>query len=144
MKNIAPEKVIEIVLNYHGITKKQMLSGRKRAFVEPKHLAIYFIHKYSYEKIDGFIIQMTLSKIGMYFDDLHHATVIHAVDTVNKLRFYQDYNKAFNELDTLIKQHTLFDNLKGLYQKRELLLRDLDQVESLIAKMENVENKVAV
>jgi hypothetical protein len=89
-----PKLIIDIISEKTGITYNQMYSKtRKREYVEARHLAMFFIKKYT---------SLTLTKIGMLFGGRDHTSVLAALERVNDLQFYSEYKLRFVEYDTEI------------------------------------------
>lgn len=89
-----PELVIRIVNDY---TKKDVLKDtktRKREHVEPRQMAMYFLHKYT---------RLSLADVGRYFDK-HHATVLHAVRHIPN---FIEYDKDLRNLYVSIRSNIL-------------------------------------
>ncbi|MFD2874072.1 helix-turn-helix domain-containing protein [Mucilaginibacter ximonensis] len=84
--NMPPADIIEIVANNYQVSVNKIVKkSRKRAYTEPRQVAIYLIRK-TYPK-------MPFKHIGGLFE-LDHSTAIYSIDTVNDLMFSDSRFKA--------------------------------------------------
>jgi len=67
-----PELVIKVVNGYVKTDIRKNTNTRKKEYVEPRQLGMYFLHKYT---------ELNLTQVGRLFNK-HHATVLHAIKTV--------------------------------------------------------------
>jgi len=96
---ITPELIIEVVCNYFQLQVSSVLTtDRDKELVRARQISMYFIKK--------MFIGLSQAKIGSYFpgktgneNNKDHATVFHAIKTVNNLKDTdKDYKKYINEL----------------------------------------------
>lgn len=92
-QKIGYEKIMQVVCGFYGIDPLMLKNEtRKKVIVIPRQVNMYFLEKYT---------DLSLSKIASIFDKRTHATVIHAIKTINDLR---DTDKSFKlELETIDK-----------------------------------------
>jgi len=90
------KRIIEIILMYYNISEVRLYDKtRQPAIVKARYQVIYFVSKY--------ISKMTLENRGKIFD-LDHATVLHALKTVNnEIETNPEYRLHIVELDGIIK-----------------------------------------
>jgi hypothetical protein len=75
--------ITDTVASYYEVDRELYKSAnRKREIIMMKHTAAYFIKKY--------IKDITFAKIGSYFNNLDHATVLYGI---NKLTGLMQFNK---------------------------------------------------
>jgi chromosomal replication initiator protein len=91
------EVIKRIVCQYLGLPLSLVMTrGRKHYLVEGRQMAMYFMRKYT---------RLSLNQTGLEFGGLNHATVIHAVHTVNNILTYDKvYMRKFKDVEHLIKQ----------------------------------------
>jgi len=91
------EYIFLIVQNYYELPDNNFLKikSRKREYVLPRQVAMYFLRKYT---------TFTQDKIGSFFNNKDHATVLYSERTINAIC---DINKGFKKdiekLDSIIK-----------------------------------------
>lgn len=87
--------IIQTVCDYFKVDRRDIVTAsRKREFVTARHLCMYFLHVTTGQ---------TLDKIGSYFGDRHHSTILHAIDTVRNLKeFDKKYRADFERLNIII------------------------------------------
>lgn len=92
---ITPEKIMGIVENSLHITIKAMLAKtRKREVVQARHISMFLIKKYT---------KQSLSAIGQIFER-DHATVIHAIKTVDNLcETDQSFKQTLEDIERSLK-----------------------------------------
>jgi chromosomal replication initiator protein len=91
------EVIRRVVCSYLGLPEMVIVSrGRKGYVVEARQMAMFFIRKYT---------RLSLKQTGLEFGGLDHATVIHAVQTVNNILTYDKlYMRKFKDVENQIKQ----------------------------------------
>jgi chromosomal replication initiator protein len=91
------EVIKRVVCSYLGLQQTLIISrGRKGHIVEARQMAMFFIRKFT---------RLSLNQTGMEFGGLNHATVIHAVQTVNNILTYDKlYTRKFKDVEHLITQ----------------------------------------
>lgn len=88
-KTVNIAHIQEVVCNYFGIQKEQLLSKtRKREIALPRQLAMYFSKEYT---------SATYARIGDEMGGKDHTTVMHAYNTI------KDYSKVDKEVKKYIK-----------------------------------------
>jgi chromosomal replication initiator protein len=94
------EVIKRVVCSYLGLQQSLIVSrGRKGHIVEARQMAMFFIRKYT---------RLSLNQTGMEFGGLNHATVIHAVQTVNNILTYDKlYMRKFKDVEHLIKKELI-------------------------------------
>ena len=88
-----PTKIIRCVGDYYHLTKQQLLSKSRSAnIVTARHIAMYLCRN----KLD-----LPFSKIGQYFNNCDHTTVISACNKIAKLEKEDaQYAAAIKEIDS--------------------------------------------
>jgi chromosomal replication initiator protein len=91
------EVIRRVVCSYLGLQQSLIISrGRKGHIVEARQMAMFFIRKFT---------RLSLKQTGLEFGGLDHATVIHAVQTVNNILTYDKlYMRKFKDVENQIKQ----------------------------------------
>ncbi len=95
MKNnkvyLEADVIINTVANYFKLPVENVIcTKRKREFIKAKHIAMYYFKQFT---------DMTLYKIGTFFHDKDHATVLHAIKSVNNQKdVYLAYRNELNEV----------------------------------------------
>ena len=85
------DSIQTIVCKYFKISKNEMLSSRRsRYLVRPRQTAIY---------LAKMLTSKSLPEIGRCFSNRDHTTVIHSVNTIEKLR--KEDNELNIKIDTL-------------------------------------------
>lgn len=100
--DLALEEICLIVLSFFpGITLDDLKgSRRKREFIVPRQLCIFFVH----EANKG---TMSLKKIGHWFGGRDHSTVIHSKDAVqDQVDTDKVYCEMFNRVSIALKLST--------------------------------------
>lgn len=93
--------VIKDVCKYFDITDEEIKDkGRKRVYIVPRQIAMYFIAK-MFPKI-------TYENIGLIFGGKNHATVTHSIKVVEDLNFAdKNFCYRLRELKEIIESHIL-------------------------------------
>lgn len=82
--------ITHTVEDSYGIPRGGIITrNRTRHYVEPRYMAMQLIKEFTTDYFNT----VALSKIGYHFGNFDHATVSHAIRTVNNLI---DTDKAFN------------------------------------------------
>jgi chromosomal replication initiator protein len=75
-KEISIDVIVQVVCEYFGISKEQILSkSKKQAYAIPRQIAMYLATKYT---------NKTMAMIGKYFGKRDHTTVVYARKTVQQ------------------------------------------------------------
>lgn len=76
-KEITIDTIQEVIADYFEITVADLKSkSRKKAFVYPRQMAMYFAKEYT---------DLPLKSIGYHFGGRDHSTVIHSIQSINML-----------------------------------------------------------
>ncbi|TRZ80533.1 hypothetical protein D4R86_04235 [bacterium] len=87
-----PKLIINQVADYFNLLPENVIcTERKREYIKAKHIAMYAFRTFT---------NLSLREIGYNFNNKDHATVLHAIKSVNDQRsIYQKYR---NELDNIM------------------------------------------
>jgi len=100
---ISEHKIIDIACELSGVSKEDLTgNSRKRIYVIPRHVAMYFIHK-THPKY-------SLEQIGWMFNR-GHATVISALKGVETIK-----DRDLNDLTKKVGERIKSNNLVSLKQ----------------------------
>ena len=121
-----PEIIIEIVNTVVGKDVTKNLKTRKREYVEPRMLAMYFLYSYT---------SLSLAKVGAIFNK-DHATALHAFRAI---RGYASTDKELMEKFVSIQQ-SIVKNIPVIKEyspqaRFETIAEDLTQTKRLNAKL---------
>ena len=91
----SPDEIIETVANHFGYMSVDLLGiSRKKAIVEARHIAIYFIRLKN--------PMLTFKKIGQIFGK-DHSTIIFSVQMVqDQIRLEKGYKEKINTIQSLL------------------------------------------
>lgn len=108
------KQIIKIVDKYYGIKILNNLSTRKREYVYPRYVAMYFIKRY---------VNCTLKFTGeLFLKD--HATALHGRNLVKNLIIYdKEIKSQVIDIDKLIMQNILFAE-----RKENILISEINEV----------------
>lgn len=95
-KEVSMDYIQKVVCDYFNISAEVLNSSRRqRSIVQARQLVMYFAKEYT---------KSSLANIGNYCGNRDHATVLHALRTVNNLRETDKQFRAyFNDLEKKIK-----------------------------------------
>lgn len=95
-KEVSIDYIQKLVCDYFNITIDVLNSNkRQRPIVQARQLVMYFAKEYT---------KSSLASIGNYCGNRDHATVLHALRTVNNLRETdKQFRASFNDLEKKIK-----------------------------------------
>lgn len=118
MKTIAPDKVIKIVLEYHGITFEKMTKNRKRENVGAKQQIMYFMLKYCKyrSKRTRKIKSLETQRIANMLSLTNHSTVLHGQTVVNN--FIETNDPIITDIINI--EEIILDNLEFEFNETEL------------------------
>jgi len=87
-----PKLIINQVADYFNLPPENVIcTERKKEYIKAKHIAMYAFRKFT---------DLSFRKIGYYFNNKDHATVLHAIRSVNdQAGIYKNYR---NELDYIM------------------------------------------
>jgi chromosomal replication initiator protein len=92
-KEISPREVINEVLNFYGISKKDLLNKRRsRKFALYRQITMYLLRE---------LCKLPLTKIGEIMGIKDHTTVIYALRKIEKLK--QENDKLRKEIEFLLE-----------------------------------------
>lgn len=88
---VSPKVIVEAVCNHFEITEWQIrYGGRKKAFVEARHVAVYLMKKKT---------RMSQNKISAYFGGKDHTIAIHGFKKIQGfIETYPEYKKEIENL----------------------------------------------
>jgi len=88
---LEPLMIINTVASYFKLPPENVIcTQRKREFIKAKHIAMYCFKQFT---------DMSLYKIGTFFHDKNHATILHAIKSVNNQKdVYMIYRNELNEI----------------------------------------------
>ena len=81
-ENVTPERVVEIVTRFYGLTRSEILGkSRRKEVVLARHISMWMIRN---------VLNLTYKDIGLFFKGKDHSTVMNAIDKI-------DYQMKVNE-----------------------------------------------
>jgi chromosomal replication initiator protein len=87
--------IIEAVEAQYNVTLTEMQSkSRQRHIVDPRSVAMYLMYRHA---------GMTQKKIGEYFGGRDHSTVIHAIASVERNCFLDEYRKNVEIVERIVE-----------------------------------------
>jgi len=89
-----PELIIKIINDYTKTDVLKNTKTRKREYVEPRQMAMYFLYTYTTLSYEG---------VGRYFNK-NHATVLHATRNIPN---FIEYDKGLREMFVAIRANIL-------------------------------------
>jgi len=95
VKEISIAHVVDVVCDYFGTTPEQLsVKNRKQEIVQSRQIAMYFSKKYT---------KASLSVIGKQCGNKDHATVWHAVNTINdRIETDKQFRAMMNDIEKKI------------------------------------------
>lgn len=125
---VLAKEIIDICKTYYNVDF--MVNSRRRVFVEPRQMAAALVRE--------FCDVLTLYEITCLFGKKQHATIIHAIESVEtKVDLYESFREDYFTLINIIEAQTDCKNLS--YKKTRNKNRKINMLANKLQELKNSE-----